>query len=119
MENVGNLWGFLGVFVVQGVAYLKHSADAKNAKLSAAAAADKAKQEIADQRAETAQKRDQAHALLAQRVDQLEKTQHDFTGVIGKMDDRLRDISEGVAFIRGKLTPSSSKKTNYVMLEDK
>lgn len=119
MENISNLWGFLCVFVVQGLAYLKHNNDVKAAKLTADEAASRAKQEIADQRAETAQKRDQAHALLVQRVDQLEKTQHDFTGVIGKMDDRLRDISEGVAFIRGKLTPSSSKKVSYVMLEDK
>ena len=119
MESITNLWGFLGVLVIQVLAYLKHHNDVKVAKLAADEAASRAKQEITDQRAETAQKRDQAHALLVQRVDQLEKTQHDFTGVIGKMDDRLRDISEGVAFIRGKLTPSSSKKTNYVMLEDK
>ena len=112
------MWGFLGLLVIQVLAFLKHHTEAKNARLAAEDAACRAKQEIADQRAETAQKRDQAHALLAQRVEQLEVSQHDITCIIGKMDDRLRDISEGVAFIRGKLTPSS-KKSTYVLLDDK
>ena len=118
MENITTMWGFLGLLVIQVLAFLKHHTEAKNARLAAEDAAAKAKQEIAGQRADTAQKRDQAHALLAQRVDQLEKNHHDLTGVLGKMDDRMRDISEGVAFIRGKLTPSS-KKSTYVLLDDK
>lgn len=104
MENVTTLWGFMGLLVIQGLAFLKNLNDSKTARLVASAEAEKAKQEITDQRAATAQKRDQDHALLAQRVDQLEKTQHALTGVISKMDDRLRDISEGVAFIKGTIT---------------
>ena len=118
MENVTTLWGFMGLLVIQGLAFLKNLNDSKTARLVASAEADKAKQEIADQRAATAQKRDQDHALLAQRVDQIEKTQHDLSQVMGKMSDKVDAISEGVAFIKGRLTPAT-RKANYVLLDDK
>ena len=112
MENVTTLWGFLGLLVIQGLAFLKNLNDSKTARLVASAEAEKAKQEITDQRATTAQKRDQDHALLAQRVDQLEKNQHDITSIICKMDDRLRDISDGVSYIKGTLSTNTQRVTN-------
>ena len=103
LPEISNKWAFLAFALFQVFQLVKSHLDTKSANSKAEELTAKAKADIEEQRHVTAQKRDRDYALLAQRVEQLEVSQHDITCIIGKMDDRLRDISEGVAYIKGSL----------------
>ena len=117
LPEISNKWAFLAFALFQVFQLVKSHLDTKAAAAKAESATSKAKAEIEEQRAITAQRRDTEHQLLTQRVASLEDNQKGFNIVITRMDDKLNTVAEGIAFIRGKLTPAG-KRSNYVIMKE-